>query len=783
MKDFEEVLQIIGGRSVELLNETTHWDFWKVQFPTPVGAVKGNYLYLKFKCPMKEASGENLKIWSRLSENRSYDIVVPPKSALAQSKLTKENFKGKRVLTAKTLIQESIFSDVQLQPLEEEQYFIDPDIELHDGTIVKEATAYLTDWFIPRFSNRENNRALGILRANAGIGKTTLARILNNRVYNRDKTTIPLLVESEQWRSLLSTDIQMSNIWDMAITRAFQRANSFLSSDLTLPVLIREGIFVIIFDGFDELCLNPSASFKPADLINNFLDMLGSDEVPGQSRILLTMRDTYWQSISDDVDTTKIDLFLLRGFSNDQRKRYFEKRLSDLGERDTALRIASQISGKMYDGLPTEQTNITRLSGVPFILDMIAYHVKENPGASVNPYQADPLAPLLEDVCRRENTRHNLNITSDKQIILFEELFREFNESIPYESLRLYLSILCDVQDERIFNSFSNHFFLKKDNDRLAPRHEVLKVYFIARFLAKSLTEVTTIKSDRRKFAEILARHSAGSTQITDWLVSQLEDLPQDKLVIAIKHAFEIINEPDNVVYSKTAGRALFNVVLKMIRATDKIERRNLLADYVGASVIDGIRIFKNLSITNNLHSFDFSDSKFIACNIADVDFKNCIFNNATTFNDCTFSGELKFASCKGENLIKTDACKCSKEVELLFDNLCQRRTRPEIMKEFAEDALVKALRKFKKQFGYRPLLSCNRLKGMPQHNPYNQAIWDALETNGVIQKNKRGGEFEECFSLTDDHDIRRGVITFLDSGYIDTILKKVLSQLLEKKS
>lgn len=782
MKDFEEVLQVIGGRNIELLNETTFWDFWRVEFPTPAGAVRGNYLYLKFKCPMKEATGQNLKLWSRLSENHSYDIVVAPKSSLAQSmNQTKENFKGKKVRTSKTLIQNAIFSDMQLQTLEEEPYFVDPDIELDNGVEVKEATKFLADWFIPSPTSKANTRSLGILRANAGIGKTTLARILTNRVYSRDKTTIPLLVESEQWRSLLSTDIQISNIWDMAITRAFQKPNSFLSSDIAFPVLIREGIFVIIFDGFDELCLNPSSSFKPADLISTFLDMLGSEDVPGHSRILLTTRETFWKSISDDVDKSKIDSFLLRGFSNEQRKAYFSRRLSNPAERDTSLRIASQISGKMYDGLPTEETNINRPAGVPFILDMIANFVKDNSEASVNPYQADPLAPLLEAVCKRENIRQNLNIPYDKQLILFEELFREFNEVITFENLRLYLAIICDVHDERVLNSISNHFFLvKKDMDRFAPRHEVLKVYFIARFLAKSLIEITTIKSDRKKVAEILARHSAGNTPIVDWLISQLENLPQDKLLMAIKHASEIINEPDNVAYSKPAGSALFNVVLRIIRSADKTERISLLAEYLGASLIDSNKFFKQLSITGSLASFDFSNCIFSNCTLTDVDFKNCIFNNSTIFKECTFSGDLKFTSCKGEELLKTEDCNCSKEVELVFDNLCQRKSRPALMREFAEDALIKALKKFKKQFGYKPLDLCNRLKGMPLQNPYNNAIWDILENNGVIQKNRRAGTSEAWYNLTENHDIRREVITFLDNGYLSTTLKKVLNQLLE---
>jgi hypothetical protein len=365
--------------------------------------------------------------------------------------------------------------------------------------------------------------------------------------------------------------------------------------------------------------------------------------------------------------------------------------------------------------------------------------------------------------------------------ILFEELFREFNEAITYDNLGLYLSMICDVHDERVLNSISNHFFLvKKDLDRFAPRHEVLKVYFVARFLAKSLIEVTTIKSDRKKVAEILAKHSLGNTQIVDWLVSQLGNLPKDKLIMAIKHASEIVNEPDNIAFSKPAGCALFNVVLKMIRVIDKVQRLNLLAEYFGATLVDSKIVFNRLSMTGSVLSFDFSNCIFSSCNITDVDFKNCIFNNATIFKECTFGGVLKFTSCKGEELLNTESCVFSKEAELLFYNLFHRKSRTEIMREFAEDALMKAVKKFRRQFGYKPVDHSDRLKGMPLHNPYNNAIWNVLENNGVIKKNKSAGTSEAWYSLSENHDIRRELVTFLDNGYLGLTLKKVLNQLLE---
>ena len=148
----------------------------------------------------------------------------------------------------------------------------------------------------------------------------------------------------------------MDVLWDLAISRRFEQAGRLLSNKTALRVLIQEGLFVVVFDGFDELCVNPSCAYQPQDVLNELQDMLTSEDDIVHARILLTSRETFWDSISDEIDTDKIEVFRLKGFDNDQIKQYFHARLPDATERDLALRLAKQVSGGIYENVPLLRT-------------------------------------------------------------------------------------------------------------------------------------------------------------------------------------------------------------------------------------------------------------------------------------------------------------------------------------------------------------------------------------------------------------------------------------------
>jgi len=312
--------------------------------------------------------------------------------------------------------------------------------------------------------------------------------------------------------------------------------------------------------------------------------------------------------------------------------------------------------------------------------------------------------------------------------------------------------------------------------DKFAPKHEVLKVYFIAKFLAEGLRKLKSVH--RSEIAKVLSQSSAGDTQVVEWIVNQLGNLDHYTLSNAIKHANEIIHDAELIQYKKSAGKALFEIVGKLIREQDKKERTQKLAEYFGAIIHNGGYQFKKIIFSGHIKSFDFRQCIFRQCYIINADFKNCLFDHETQFENCVFEGMLDIKNSEGVELIKVDNCDTSKESQLLFDTYKKVKSRPDVLTAFAEEALEKALKKFKRPYGFKTLEYVNRLKGMPTNNPFTSIVWDKLEAHRVIERNEISGTSEIGLHISTDPNMRREVLTYFDSGYQSPTLKKVVNEL-----
>lgn len=781
MKHFHELLVTLGAIADALpVKETPDWAFWKALYRTPRTDVPATYLYLKNRCPLKEATSDNLRLWQQMAGPGGYEIVIPPSSGLSKNmQQAKLAFGGIAIKTSKQLLLDSFLKEFAWKPIQGEEYFIDPDLQTSDGKTVYGATAHLIDW-MRGSSKLGNTSALSVLVADGGVGKTTVSRVICQKLHNQDASAIPILVESAQWRHLLQSGVTMDIVWDLAISRRFDHASRLLSNDTALRVLIREGLFVVIFDGFDELCVTPTAALRPRDVIANLLELVTPEDEEVRARIMVTSRRTYWDSVKDGIDTSLLDTFRLKGFDNKQRKRYFAARLPDQVERDTALRLAREISGGIYEALDVEDTNEDRPSGVPFILDLVARYVHDNPDIAVNPYKADPFGSLLADVCRRENHRHSFEIDASLQLELFEELFREYPDTVTLSELRFYLECICGVTDDKKIASFTNHVFLQRiDKDVFAPRYEVLRVYFIARFLAAGLAQ-TAGKAPRAKIAKLLAMNSTGKTQVFDWLLRQFKQLPTEHLLYAVHHALDIIDDSETREFQRASGIALFHLVSNLIIDSDKAERTRQLVTMLRGVESAGKVVLSNNTFSGPLRAFEMSSTTFIRCSFIDVEFRNCTFGPRSEFLNCTFDGTVVFNSCDGAQDIVIKDALCSKEAEHALAEVRNIGTRADVKRAFAEDALGRALKKFRGDFGFDGIQYRRHKSGFKPGNPYNEVVWDVLKRHGIVERHAITGVDEGGLNIADDKDLRREIITYLDNGVFGRRLQVAVTDLME---
>ena len=512
---------------------------------------------------------------------------------------------------------------------------------------------------------------------------------------------------------------------------------------------------------------------------------------------VLTGPPFFRESIKDEVDTSNLEVFEIEGFSNQKRNKYFKKRLLKTYERTLAAELSRQISGRVYPNIPTKgQGNRDKLSGVPFILDIIARSVKgraeskegNTPIAKLIYEGVDPFAYILEFTFNRENERQKIDITPKDQFTVFEELFFAYPDGVSFGDLEYYLAEYCDAYG--VAEGFSNHPLLKlksgySGKKLYESRYEVIKIYFLARFLSSRLDDT----SRQKEIVSFLSEHSTGKTQFLDLLLGQLQQYTEEQLVEAMNHASRMIRDHRDAAQRDNSGKALFYLIQDLLskkEPTDKVARKQKLVLLLKTeqSQLDSESVFRNVVLTGQVVAYDFRDTKFTQCKFIDVEFKNCQFSGSSIFEKCIFDGTLEFTSCSNANSISEDNSTLSKEAEHKLGELFKRPPNDELNKHFAHAVLSQALKKLKGNYGFRSIKYQYRTGGFRPGNPYNDVIWDVLESKDIVEKHKISNVIAGGLNISEDEKIRKDVLYYLQNGTtIGGCLDEVIALLISRRA
>ena len=807
----KQILEKLGADPIVRLARCPRstWDMWHATYNTPAGSIDGFYLHIKQNCRGSAATKQNLQRWSELSNGHGYDaVVVLDNVSNYHNDLsnTQRTFGAKDAKTTKQFISVNFLKKSRWTGLiRREKYFVDPGLSLSDGSKVELAESYLSNWLTQRRPHQDISKvSIGVLVADGGVGKTTISRRLCHKLYGDNPEIVPLLVESKQWQDMLEQGtrksiLTMDKIWENALDLAF--SNRFLPRDrTTLQLLVSESIVVVIFDGFDELCVHPELSFNPSDIIKDLANLTISrddNETKYQPRILLTARRTFWESIKGDIDDREIEnVFRIRGFNNDRRKIYFRKRLKDPTDRDFAFRLSRQISGGIYEGVATEGPNEDKPSGVPFILDIIARYAEDHEihGVQIGPYSTDPFFRLLQDVCSRENQRQNLRINADMQFNIFEELFLAYPNGISIDDLTDVLDVISGVSiTPDVVRRFSNHVFLVPSDgtiDRFEARYDVVKIYFLARFISTRLDDARKLESEAERIIRLLAGSSTGRTQLLDFLEVALRELDTRGLLReAIQHALKMIHTYRDTKARIDSGKALFHLVRKVVPSDkDKsIQTHNLVRLMSTSSHSTRRRpIFENVILTDIIGSYDLRNTEFYRCLFSYVHFRNCLFSEKTVFEECTFEGTLEFSGCTGQDSLAhpgETSCTYSHEAEYALSRALGIAVRKEIKEHFAKEVLWQSLVKFKgsNNNDFAKINYQSRMTDFNPGNPYNRVIWRILEDVGIISPHRIQENGEPELYISNDEKIQDAIFHYFETkivtGCIHTAFVRIVDR------
>jgi hypothetical protein len=782
------ILIAIGATKINIMCQDEKWELIACEYSIPTGPVQAYYLYLKNKCGLAEASRENIRTWTNQSKGQGYHLIVPPSSSfLSKQDDTINLFHGISLCSTLSLLQRNVVEALPWTPVnfDEEDLFISPRLLLESEVVEVDGAAFLASWLTGRKSGVKKSN-VAVLIGEAGVGKTTISKFLCDKAKRQYRDVFPLLIEADQWAHVHSS-ISMNSLWQNAIERRFGSPGRIIQGK-KLSVLLREGLLVVVFDGFDELCSSPYCDFSPKEILRDLVTLCEDEE--SNARILLTARDTFWAGFSEEIEkdeslSRRVEIFSLKAFNNVQRKEFFSKRLSSQSERDLAFRLSKQISGGIYNTAYHEELQEDRPSGVPVILALISKYVEDNV-SDVNPYEADPFEGILKGICRRESIRQSLDIPPEQQFEIFEELFREHNDTFALEDLELVTEIITGRMDYSTLRGLSNHAFLsriKQEKNKFIPKFEVLRIYFLARFLANSLLSTKTPASHRSAIAKLLAESSTGKTQVMEWLCKQLSRLEEERLRSAISHALDIIAHRDNSEFQLNSSLALFHLINMLISqsSVDKERKTLLLVQYLQSRYSQEERKLHRVIMTGSLNRYDFSGLTFANCTFLDIEFKNCTFSETTHFIDCTFDGSLSFDNCLRVSEIVVQGCRLSSLAEHSLESIRKKAVRLEIRQSLAEEVMLRALKKFKGDFGFASIRYSIRNSGFRNGNPYNQIVWKVLEKNKIVERNNISNVDEGGLHIVDNSDIKKEIMQYLNNAMLGPILQRALNEIMDK--
>ena len=273
-----------------------------------------------------------------------------------------------------------------------------------------------------------------------------------------------------------------------------------------------------------------------------------------------------------------------------------------------------------------------RASGIPLMLELIALYVDGNPGATFAPKTEDPLGPLLEAVCERENVRQKLDIPMQLQMLIFERLFRDYHDDIPREELALYVdSYIPSIADDRI-HRFESHAFLSTSSQgTVVPRFETLRVYFVARWLANQLEGARTKEIDPEA-TRLLALHGSGSSDIFDYLVARFATESREKVFASISHACRMVGSRSSW---EGASSALFHLCQRLAHRFEKgMKERATIVFGLMIGTMSDERHIEKVAVQGQVSGLDLSGRKFSDCELRNVEFYNCSFDESTVFHN-----------------------------------------------------------------------------------------------------------------------------------------------------
>lgn len=714
-------------------------------------------------------------------ENAVYEINNPDKTQVVfaqslDSKFTTDiksivGTKIKNVFSTKEYLY--LFVKDSLQSYSERfsgppKYYTVPKIQVPFGVARKHPNP------LQNFIELDSNKGkLGILYAEPGQGKTYTAQYLAYTIHK--KNIIPILVNSHQWATM--PVVELSSLWK-TIINSFKFYESPINwiegyEEEFINVMLKAGLFAIIFDGFDEYVLWNNGAIDPIEAINSILRLAVSCE----TSVILTTRTSFWNSTINSEKSTELHdeiyNYELLPFDKNEARNYFKNRFNENDKQVSyALEIYSELkSGAKYD-----------FAGRGFALDLIADVVERSTDYSqISKIEKSAMQWLVKSLCEREEVRQKLPLNPSEQIKICKEIAELISSGdiVDTDSLKLIISVtkstLTAGQVDNLTSSskskgtLKDHPLIRRDSsDCWSFINEQVYFNLLAELIREKANQSQAHISNFFERLLISGNIAKGSLldDLSNTVVNQIlskkdEDKAKEEIVnlnnALIFHQISINEEVAEYMKKFATKNLLLSVDYFCKKGSQKNDRTNCLKSFFSDGII------YNLVFSGTLANFDFSGCKVTNCKFNRVVISNCIFNDTTSFIDCEFiGGNIHHSSGFGLsiflNITADQDAKNLIDSQMIFDGKKNydsdklRSDMGELLSKFIDRGTLRI----------KPTIERNINTGIFDKSQNKQDIIRIFKKN-IIEKHTISGINEEGFNVR--NDAKDSVVHFFTNG------------------
>lgn len=639
-----------------------------------------------------------------------------------------------------------------------EPYFVQPRSE----SATSEPDKEIVEFFASRSATYGAGTVL-VLRAPAAVGKTTLLRIVVQRLLkSKDQyRAIPIFIESAHWSQLRLESV--SGLWEVVRNSLMRFAPDLVMSKSLFEAALKTGNIVFIFDGLDELCGRRDVSISAVDIV----DELASIARGTNARILLSTRTAYWDSEIARTweNVSKLDL---APFNRQQALSYFERRFSNdisLQKRCHAL-YQKLIQASQHPANPGGSR--AQFANLPACVSLVADTVERINGEELQFQSAQSIAEqMLAFLCGRDRQRKTLTTPPLEQLFSFAQVAA--SQPLTSDSYAVELLEATGFDRSDVLRFVDHPLIRTRGQETFDFAYEFLDPFFKAYFLNCYLSgNKDIIETDA---LSLMSANANAKSAVLEHLLGLINSLSAEKLAATAKRTIKL---------DPLAGSFLLHLATAL-GDQEKLSHQERAHILWLASANNAAKVLDGITFVGSFQRFDLRGYTIVNCKFVDCNLTEIAVDHTTTLKNSSFEGDISFGNTGQLNLWRTVTYSDNSTIggasvvaHFLLDSSAERN------KDLLLDVFNLALGKFWHGGSPRRSIDKNNWKrGLLAHSPWIDLILDGFLRCEVMEDIEISGTEAGGYALHKSTfaDVQR----FMDSRQLSGKLSQAFDYCLDR--